>query len=191
MLLSEIIGKPVYCGNLVRGTLCGICLSLSTRTVKYLLCKTAEKPANTEFCVSIANVQKIEDGVYLKRIKTVLPKNCARVFLNRPVYTEQGEYLGYFSDLQLDGFIATYLFISGGKRYPASALSAVSDALILKKTPTYPIGQRIPASPVIEYLSKNGQNSPVVTRAVLKTAIQSEKLISLTLSLPPFNKNVL
>ncbi len=191
MLLSELIGKPVYCGNVIRGTLCGVCLSLSTRAVKYLLCKTTEKPANTEFCVSVFNVEKLNDGVYLKRIKAVLPKNCARVFLNRPVYTEQGEYLGYFSDLQLDDFVATYLFTGDGKRFPASALSAVSDALILKKPPIYPIGQRIPASPILDYISKIGQGSPVVTRSVLKTAIKSKKLISLTLSLAPFNQKIL
>jgi len=191
MLLSQLIGKPVYCGTLLRGTVCGICLSLSNRTVKYLLCKTAEKPSNTEFCVSVFQVEKIEDGVYLKRIKTVLPKNSARVFLNRPVYTEQGDYLGYFADLEIEEFVATYLFTGDGKRFPANAISAISDALILKKTPVYPLGQRIPASPVLEYLRQNGQPSPVITRSVLKTAIRSEKLISLTLSLPPFNRKLL
>ncbi len=191
MLLSELIGKDVYCGNSLRGRVSGVCISLKSRAVKYLLCQTAEKNAKTEFSVSVTAVENVAEAVFLKRVKTVLPRNCARVFLNRPIYTDEGAYLGYLADMELSDFIATGVITGDKKRYPASALSAVSDAVILKKSPVYPLGQRIPAPAVSAFLSENAPAPTVVTRAVLKTAIRSEKLISFTLSLPPFNKNIL
>ncbi len=189
MLLSQLVGKNVYSGKNLRGTLSGVCISLKSRAVKYLLCTTNEKNAKTEFSVSLSSVDVIDEHVTLKRLKTVLPKNCARVFINRPMYSEEGAYLGYLADVELKEYVVSKLISGDGSAYPASTIAAIDDAVILKKPPVYPIGQRVPATAVFHFLDPKTA-SQTVTKPLLKTAVQKGELIRLTLSLPPFHKTI-
>ncbi len=184
MLLTELIGKHIYSGKNLRGTITGVCVSLKSKAVRYLLCQTAPKTARAEFAVSVSSVERIDEVVTLKRLKTLFPKNCSRLFLNRPIYTDEGDYVGYLADAEVDGFTLTGVIVGNGKRYAAACVSALSDAVILKKAPPYPIGQTIPAP----YVSIFSKQSATVTRAILKEAIRQKRLVDFTLSLSPFNK---
>ena len=192
MLLSELVGKNVYSGKNLRGTLSGVCISLKSRAIKYLLCCTNEKNAKTEFSVGVSAIERIDEDVRLKRLKPILPRQCARVFINRPIYSDEGAYLGHLADLEIKNYTATKLITGNGKNYPAHLIAAIDDAVILKKTPPYPIGQRVPA-PAISLLQdkaegeKHATDQPVfITKNLLKSAIEKGNLIRLTLSLNPF-----
>ena len=184
MLLSEIVGKNVYSGKALRGVCRGVCLSLKSRAVKYLLCSS--EPAQndyTEFSVGIGCIGSVEDTVVLKRLRTAIPKNCVRFFTGRPVYSEEGQYLGITSDLVMENFTATKLVTDTGEVYSAAAIAALGDAVILKKEPYFPLGMLvnsdIPASP------EPIREGTLVNRGTLRTAIASGRLIRLTVNLLP------
>lgn len=192
MLLSEIVGKNVYSGKALRGVCRGVCLSLKSRAVKYLLC--SNEPAQndyTEFSVSIGCIGSVDDTVVLKRLRTAIPKNCVRFFTGRPVYSEEGAYLGITSDLVMENFTATKLVTDTGKIYSAAAITALGDAVILKREPFFPLGMcvnsEIPAlpAPIAE--------GTIVNRGTLRTAIASGTLVRLTVSLlpPPYTLKAL
>ena len=107
MLLSEIVGKNVYSGKAVRGICRGVCLSLKSRAVKYLLC--SREPAQndyTEFSVGVNCIDTVAEKVFLKRLRPAVPKNCVRFFTGRPIYSEEGLYLGITADLVMEEFTA-------------------------------------------------------------------------------------
>ena len=183
MLLSEIVGKNVYAGKALRGVCRGVCLSLKSRAVKYLLCsrETAKSNDYTEFSVGVGCVGAIDDAVVLRRMRTAVPKNCARFFAGRPVYSEDGAYLGIASDLAMENFVATRLITDTGKTYPAAAISAIGDAVLLKRAPLFPLGRLVPEGVALP----DAPAGTIVTRAVLKSAVMSGKLIRLTSKLLP------
>ena len=182
MLLSELVGKNVYSGKALRGVCRGVCLSLKSRAVKYLLCSQAPlKSDYTEFSVSVAGISEINDAVTLKRLRLAAPRNCVRFFTGRPVYTEDGAYLGITADLVMENFTATKLITDSGKTYSAATISALGDAVILRKSPVFPLGSLVvsdlPASP--DPISAG----TIVTRNTLRTAMRSGQLIRLTTDL--------
>lgn len=123
MLLSEIVGKNVYSGKALRGICRGVCLSLKSRAVKYLLC--SREPAQndyTEFSVGVSCIGDVDDCVRLKRLRTAIPKNCVRFFTGRPVYSEEGMYLGVTADLVMENFTAMKLITDTGKLIPPPPL---------------------------------------------------------------------
>lgn len=183
MLLSQLIGKEIVVGKTPRGVIKGIGVSLKTHNVKYLLC-TKENVSRALFAIPTSAVSIFDEGVLLPRLRPVLPKYCACIFLNLPIYSYDGEYMGALQDLTINDFIATTLFTSKGDSLPINAVAACSDALLLKKEQAYPIGQRIPA-PIISHLTDKTEG--VVTKPILRVAIEKRALIKLTLSLPPFS----
>ncbi len=184
MLLSEIVGKNVYSGKALRGVCRGVCLSLKSRAVKYLLCSSGPVQNDyTEFSVGIGCIGEVEDAVILKRLRTAIPRNCVRFFTGRPVYSEEGVYLGITSDLVMENFTATKLVTDTGKTYSTAAIAALGDAVILRKEPLFPLGARvtkdIPAEPVPI------REGTLVNRGTLRAAMASGRLIRLTSSLLP------
>lgn len=183
MLLSEIVGKNVYSGKALRGICRGVCLSLKSRAVKYLLCSSEPKNDYTEFSVSVGCINAVEDSVILKRLRTAIPKNCVRFFTGRPVYSEEGAYLGITSDLIMENFTATKIITDTGKIYSAAAISALGDAVILKREPLFPLGMRVNTDiPANTEIIREGT---IVNRGTLKTAIAAGNLIRLTVNLLP------
>lgn len=187
MLLSQIVNLPINVNGTNRGVCLGVGVSLKTSTVKYLLCSSAPSAtplsANVDFCVNLSSVYSFEkNAVFLSKLRPVFPKNCAKIFLSRPVYSFDGNFLGSLTDLEINEQTATRLFTTN-ETFPFCAVAAVSDAFILRKNQPYPLGQRIPAPVVSSVFEKN---TPVVTKPVLKTAIEKKALIKLTLSLAPF-----
>lgn len=186
MLLSELIQKRVYSGNAFKGYCVGIAVSLKTQAVKYLLCSSSNHPFSdqVDFCVNFSAVSGIHTDIHLTRVRPVFPKNCAKVFLNKPVFNDAGSYVGTICDGSLNEFTLEKLFCDNGNSFSLSSVAAFSDAVILKKEAPYPLGQRIPAPLLSRF---NGQNGSIVTKSTLRAAMENKSLIRLTLSLAPFH----
>lgn len=178
MLLSDLVEKNVYVGKTLRGVCLAVGISLKTYAVKYLHCAKAAtynplRP-RVDFSLPVSAIESVTDGaIVLSRLRPVYPKNCTSIFLNRPVYSHEGAYLGVTTDVDLTDLTATRLFTDANKSYPISAVNAYADAVILRKALPYPLGQRIHTS--------------LVTKPLLKKAIEEKTLIRLTLSLAPFH----
>ena len=183
MLLSTITDKTVYLNKTPRGVVKGVGISLKTHAVKYLLCANSQS-ARAHFALPVSAVASIDEQVFLSRMRPVLPKNCACLFIGLPVYAYDGAYLGKITELEMKNFAATLFYTDVGHDFPVSVIAACSDAVLLKKEQVYPLGQRIPAPVISQYLSKA---DGVVTKPVLRCAMQKSSLVKLTLSLPPFS----
>ncbi len=182
MFLKDLTDKEIISGKTSKGVCRGVGLSLKSHAVKYLLCASAQG-ANTDFSVSTAAVESVDTEITLSKLRPLLPKNCARIYIGRPVYSFDGVYLGNITDLEMQGFVATRLYTDQNIAYPISAVTACQDALLLKREQPYPIGQRIPA-PLLPLVTE--KKDGIVTKPILRTAIGKGALIKLTLSLPPF-----
>ena len=184
MKLSQLNEKSVYAGKSFRGVCRGVALSLKSQAVKYLLCASTLTQTATDFSVGVSAVTEIGDSILLSRLRPAYPRNCAKISIGLPVYSFEGGYLGVVEDLEMREFVATRLFTDRGDVIPITSVFACSDAVILRKEQPYPLGQRIPA-PLLPIVTDKSE--AVVTKPVLRTAIQKSALIKLTLSLPPFN----
>ncbi len=193
MLLSELTKKVVYSSKNPRGVCLGVGISLKSQTVKYLLCAslratgenadTIEKD-DVDFAVSISTMENVtENAIYLSNLRAVFPKNSAKIFLGKPIYSDEGIFLGNIQDVLIQNTTATKAYTDKNTTLSLLSLSACSDVLILRKEPPFPIGQLIPA-PFLSHFSC--KNVSLVTKPVLRSAIQNGNLIKLTLSLPPF-----
>lgn len=187
MLLSQLIGKPIYCGSTYRGVVLGVGANVKSGAIKYLLCANTERHSSrnlqTDFAIALSTVVSVGEQITLSKLRTLYPKSCAKLFLHRPAYTDEGVYLGIVEDAEIHDFVLQKLFLDDNTVYPFIAVTAISDAVILKKTPPYPIGQRVPAPLALQISEKNTIN---VSRTLLKKAIERGRLIELTLSLAPF-----
>ena len=190
MLLTDLIEKNVYVGKALRGVCLGVGISLKSFSVRYLLCCNAASYSplrpHVDFAVNVSAIESVSDGaILLSRLRCVFPKNCAKVFLNRPVFSDGGVFLGNLADVSIDGDSALRLFTDRNTSYPVSAVAAFSDAVLLRKPLTYPLGQRINTPAVSSFLDKS---EPIVTKTVLRAALEKKALIRFTLSLAPFNR---
>ncbi|MBQ8295989.1 MAG: hypothetical protein IJX87_06115 [Clostridia bacterium] len=194
MLLSELIGKNLCAGKggkdgktkTVRGVCRGIGVSSKNFSVKYLLC--AEQKGNAgcaaDFSVNLSAVETIGEEIYLFRLRPVYPKNCIKFFLGQPIYSVEGSFLGHVADVELQNMVATKLYTDRDTAHSVLCVAACHDAVILRKEQPFPIGQRIPAPVVLKIFDKN---EAVVTKPILRGAMQRGMLVRLTLSLPPFD----
>lgn len=185
MYLSEFENKTLILRSAPRGVCRGVGVSLKTFSVKYLLCASLSNPTkDADFCLPLEAVESIDECISLSRLRPVFPKSCARLFLGLPVFSQDGVYLGKLTNVQFEGFIATKLFTDQNDFYPISSVIACSDAVILRKNVPFPLGQSVPA-PVLSKI--NGKKDGLVTKPLLRAAIQKGALVALTLSLPPFS----
>lgn len=185
MLLSSILGKKLYENGKDRGVCDGVFLSTKSRAIKYLSCRAADNLA-TPFCLSFSHVDYVTDVVRLKKFCIALPDKCEKFVLNLPVYDDNGIFLGNALDMEIEGQTAIYLLLSGNKRIPATLISSCHDAVILKKSPLFPLSQRIPAQS-ISFLGEQYNQEKFVTKKTLQSASKKGNLIKFTLSLPPFS----
>ena len=181
MELSYLIGKSVYAGSKRRGVCEGVGVSLKTGAVKYLFCSATS--GRTDFCVNVSAIEEIDEEIYFSRLRPVFPKNAVKILSGLPVYTDEGTFLGNVKDMEMDSFIALHLETDKGERFSVLHIAACTDAILLRKKPPYPIGQRIPA-PVLSDIFQSGEM--IVSRSNLRRAIEKGALIKLTLSLAPF-----
>ena len=182
MYLSQLVGKTLFVGNAPRGVCLGVGVSLKTQRVRYLLCAGNANARTADFAINASSILRTnETGIYLSRLRAVFPQNCAKLFPKLPVYTQNGVFLGCITDLKMPSFCAECVFTDTGEKIPVSCVTACLDAVIVRKAPVYPLGQRIPA-PVLSFENAG----TTVTRPLLKKAVERGELIKLTLSLPPF-----
>ena len=186
MFLSQLVNKEIWVGETARGVCQGIGISLKTQGVKYLLCSSSPT-SRAQFAVPVSSVKYVGERIILSRLRPVFPKSCACLFLHLPVYAYDGTFMGEVLDVEIEEFIALTMFTGGNEDYPVSAISACADAVLLKKELPFPLGQRIPA-PVLSHLT--GKTDGLVTRPLLRAAIQKNALVALTLSLPPFDLDI-
>ena len=181
MLLSSLLNKPIFTENIPRGVCAGVGFSLKTGTLKYLFCS---ENASSSFAVPFSSLQALFPyGIRLSKLRPVLSKQCARLSLGLPVYTHQGIYLGDIVDGEVQDGVLVRLRTDQNQVFPLSAIQAHADAILLKKSLPYPLGQQIPASALSFLLKKEA----TVSKSGLKNAIQNKALIRLTLSLAPFS----
>lgn len=185
MLLSDLVHKTVYSGITPKGKCVGIGISLKTYAAKYLLCASLSQNAtHTDFCVNASAIDEIDDGIYLTHLRPTFPKSCAKLFLAHPIYRENGEFIGNVMDANIENGVVTHLITTQGEHIPTSYVTAICDAVLLKKQRPYPIGQRIPAHAVSHFSNKK---EDFVNKTNLRDAIKKGSLIKLTLALPPFS----
>ncbi len=182
MLLKDITNREIVVGKSVKGYCRGVGISLKSHAVKYLLCASAST-ASADFAVSASSVAMVGEQIALSSLRPLLPKSCAKVFVGNPVYSFEGAYLGKITDLAMEGFTATYLFTDQEETYPVSAVTASQDAILLKREQPFPLGQRIPAPLLVHFTEKK---DGLITKPVLRSAIEQGRLVRLTLALPPF-----
>ena len=183
MKLSDLTEKSIYTNKTFQGVCRGVGLSLKSHAVRYLLCASTPTQANTDFSVGIHSVMEVRDRITLSRLRPASPKGCAKIAIGLPVYSFEGGFLGRVTDLDMVDFTATTLYTDRGERFPITSIFACSDAVILRKEQPYPLGQRIPA-PLLSLVTE--KNDGVVTKQILRTAIENRALIRFTLALPPF-----
>ncbi len=182
MFLSQLVNKEIFVGKTPKGVCQGVGISLKTQAVKYLLCSNTPS-SRARFAVPTSAVEQVGAQISLSRLRPVFPKSCACLFLHLPIYGFDGEFLGETVDLEIKDFIATKLITSEGEEYPVNAITACADAVLMRKEQPFPIGQRIPA-PMLSRLTD--KTDGLVTKPLLRTAIEKSTLIKLTLSLPPY-----
>ncbi len=179
MFLSEFCNKLLYLDGESRGICLGVAVSKKNYTIKYLLCGH-ERSTRPDFALPFSALRSIGiHGLTLSRVRPAIPKNVFKLFPDRPVYSQEGAYLGCLQDVPFENGVADKLITTENLRFPFTCVSAVSDAVILRKSPVYPLGQRIPTSLFSE-------KQLIVTKSVLRRAIEKRELIKLTLSLSPF-----
>jgi hypothetical protein len=183
MKLSDLCEKSIYTNKTFQGVCKGVGLSLKSHAVRYLLCASSPTQKNTDFSVGVNAVTEVNERISLSRLRPASPKGCAKVAIGVPVYSFEGGFLGKVADLDLFDFTATTLYTDRGETFPVTSIFACSDAVILRKEQPFPLGQRIPA-PLLSLVTD--KNDGVVTKQILRTAIERGTLVKLTLSLPPF-----
>lgn len=176
MLFSQFISKILYLDGDARGVCLGVGVSKKNFAIKYLLCSHGDC-SRPDFALPVSSLQSI--GIHaltLSRIRPAIPKNVFKFLPNKPVYSQDGVYLGVLQDVEFENGVATKLILKPNAQISFSCVQAVADAILLRKNPNYPLGQRIPSD-----------SQTLVTKTLLKRTIEQNGLINLTLSLPPFS----
>lgn len=184
MKLSDLCEKSIYTNKAFQGICRGVGLSLKSHAVRYLLCASTPTQMGTDFSVGVNAVTEVNERILLSRLRPASPKGCAKIAIGLPVYSFEGGFLGTVTDLDLFDFTATTLYTDRGESFPITSIFACSDAVILRKEQPYPLGQRIPA-PLLSIVTDKSDG--VVTKPILRTAIEKGSLVKLTLALPPFS----
>ena len=188
MLFSQLINQQLLVSNSPKGIIKGVGISLKTYKVKYLLCAKSHTDTLPLFVLSMDAVVSLAPDVSLSHLRPVLPRQCACLFTRLPIYSFEGVHLGFLQDCHIDKQIVTAIQTDKGMHIPVTSIAACADAILLKKKQPYPLGQRIP-TPVLPILTDKKEG--LVTKPLLRSAIENKALIKLTLSLPPFDVEAL
>ena len=190
MFLTDFILKPLFVNENTRGITLAIGISLKNYTVKYLFCNSISPQPHTEnpllqsdFAISFSAVKSVsKTHISLSSLRPVFPKSCAKLTLGQPVYLQTGEKVGTLQNVEIQNGVAAKIFTESNS-YSIGNVCAVSDAILLRKNSIYPLGQRIPAPTIFDFLT---EKDVLITKTILKKAIEKGALIKLTSSLSPF-----
>ena len=177
MKLSDYIGKKIYAGKVCRGVCVGARFSLKTYELKYLVVDGDGRGG--EFCVALKNARFCEGKLQFSAARAVDPKNTVRFYSGKEVFDENGGYLGATDDLEIENGTVVRLVLQNGERISASRIAAFYDAVLVKPTPVFPLGEFL-SEPVGKGEIPQGT---LVTRGVLRRAIACRSLVTLTRTL--------
>lgn len=180
MFLTDFIGKKVcsYDGKIL-GYTRSACFSSDYKKITALLCSDDEEE---DFLIPFP-LKKFDDAV-------ILPKTSASVGVNplfyspisRPVYSENGAFLGMVTDVLLEKSRPVWLFLKE-KRCLVSDVTAFGDCILLRlsgKTKTDLSGRTL----VRDITDENGNivffKGTILSPNVLKAATAKKRLVELT-----------
>ncbi len=177
MLLSNFVDKTLVLNKTPRGKCFGVGISSKNKSLKYLFCATDGKD---EFALPVTALASFSDNaLFLSRLRPLLPKPCAKLFLGTPVFSAEGKFLGRLTNVEFQNHRAVRIFTDTNGCFPCSSIAVIADAILLRKPQPYPLGQPL-----------NNKNDPLVTKRILRNSIRNQSLIHLTLSLPPFEHDL-
>ena len=166
MFLHDLEGKNIHTAKKIHGICKGVAVRIKSQKIHYLYCENTSKQT---FFLPVSTIKGVEEeGIILKKF---LPSSASLPVLQsqKPVYLQEGVFLGLVEDLAIENWKITKIILEN-ERYSSLCMVALGDALFLKKAPPFPIGS----------ITKTGE---LVTRTLLKKAIEEGCLISLTTSL--------
>ncbi|MBQ9117943.1 MAG: hypothetical protein IJY11_01930 [Clostridia bacterium] len=184
MLVSSIIGKHIYEKGTCKGRCNGVLLSPKSHTLKYLSCR--DESNFTTFFLPFSQVDYVTDAIKLKRFCAASPLRFEKFSIGAPVYDENGVFVGEAADLEVLSSTATQLILTDGNVIPAPMIATCHDAVILRKTPPFPLSRRIPAH-AKALLDDKSKKEAFVTKNALLGVIKKGNLIRFTLALSPFS----
>lgn len=166
MFLHELEGKNIHTAKKLHGICKGVAVRIKSQKIHYLYCENAEKQS---FFLPVSTIKSVEEeGIMLKKMQPA-PLNLPILSTQKPVYLQEGIFLGRVQDVRIDNWKITQIILED-KSYSSLCITALSDALLLKKAPPFPLG----------CVTKEGE---IITRTLLKQAVKEGRLISLTTSL--------
>ena len=181
MLLHTLIGKRIVVNQTPRCVCLGVGVNKNNGKLSFLLCSKTQDGANS-FSIPFSSIVCVKDDcIIAKKIHPINPTRAYILYTHLPVYSTQGIRLGILTNAKFGQGKLCFLFIDHSP-VPFSQVHAIGDVILLSPKPIFPIGQCVPAPFLLEFGTKNKR----ITKAVLKKAIQTQSLIRLTLSLPPF-----
>lgn len=125
----------------------------------------------------------VPDGV-----RPCSPKGTQRLTIGKPVYSTNGAFCGKLTDILIKNGVLSLFYTENGV-FSAENLYAAGDALLLKPSDPYPIGQKIPADTRAETCGGVPVRlSKQVTKSALRYFLHEGKLIEFTTSLPLFRR---
>lgn len=173
--LSQLMNKPVISSDGALLPFGGVTFSATGGRIRHLIVKMG---GEAELYLPFAASKISAWRVVPESNRPCSPKGTQRLILGKPVYSTAGTYCGKLTDVLIKNGV-----------FSAENLYAAGDALLLKPSEPYPIGQKIPLNTRAE--TSGGvavRLSKQVTRSALRFFLREGKLIEFTTSLPLFDR---
>ena len=169
---SQLMNKPVISSDGALLPLGGVTFSATGGRIRHLIVKMG---GEAELYLPFAPSKISAWRVVPESNRLCSPKGTQRLILGKPVYSTAGTYCGKLTDVLIKNGVLSLFYTENGV-FSAENLYAAGDALLLKLSEPYPIGQKIPL------------NTRAETRSALRFFLREGKLIEFTTSLPLFDR---
>lgn len=185
--LRALLKKPVVDKDGALLPLSGVTFLPSSGKIRHLIVRYGENDGETpELYLPFSSAKISAWRITIQTHRPRSPKGTQRLTLDKPAYTVGGAYCGKLNDALIENGVISLLYIND-KPFPFSVLVAAGDAIVLRQTPPYPLGETMPKNVLENAREQNGTHPRQITRAALKRAINEGKLIALTTALPLFS----
>lgn len=180
--LSQILSKPIVFPDGGLLPVVGVTVAGGGK-IRHFIVKTGEA---AEIYLPFGAARISAWRIVPDNVRPCSPKGTQRLTIGKPVYSTNGYYCGKLTDILLKNGILSLFYTENGV-FSAENLYAAGDALLLRPSDPYPIGQKIPVNTRAEtYGGVPVRLSKQVTKAALKYFLHEGKLIEFTTSLPLF-----
>ena len=183
--LGQLMNKPVISSDGALLPFGGVTFSATGGRIRHLIVKMG---GEAELYLPFAASKISAWRVVPESNRPCSPKGTQRLILGKPVYSTAGTYCGKLTDVLIKNGVLSLFYTENGV-FSAENLYAAGDALLLKPSEPYPIGQKIPLNTRAE--TSGGvavRLSKQVTRSALRFFLREGKLIEFTTSLPLFDR---